>query len=149
MALANQATRSLQHLHARKPEKCAVFKIQTHSYGSSYKRKSLKKSKKAALESISELFLKAHDSFRQSPELANKYVKLARKVGMKNKVKMPRELKRRYCKHCNSYLMPSVNCRVRLTGQKVVYYCLSCKKYMRFPYVREKKEKRKKKNLPK
>ncbi|GEM_PF-242298 len=115
-----------------------------YSYSSGSKRKKPKKQgKRQALERVKELFLAAEEAFRQSPELADKYVKLARKTAMKSRARIPRELKRRFCKHCHSFLVPSVNCRIRLAGGKVVHYCLSCRHYMRFPYVREKKEKRK------
>ncbi|MEM4397698.1 MAG: ribonuclease P protein component 4 [Candidatus Woesearchaeota archaeon] len=83
---------------------------------------------------ILRLFSLAEEFFKEYPNLSNRYVKLARKISMKYKVKIPRELKRRFCKHCHSYLYPSLNCRVRLTQKKVVYYCLNCKKFMRFPY---------------
>ncbi|MBI2142007.1 ribonuclease P [Candidatus Woesearchaeota archaeon] len=104
--------------------------------------KKLKKGKSQAIKAVKELFLQAHDAFRQSPELADKYVRLARKIAMKSRARIPRELKRRHCRHCHRFLVPSSNCRVRLSGGKVVYYCLSCKHYMRFPYTREKKAKR-------
>jgi len=90
-----------------------------------------------ALERIKELFEQAELRFKKSPELSDRYVELARKIAMKYKVKMPRELKRRFCKHCYKYLMPGVNSRVRLTEKKVVYYCNFCKKYMRFPYIKK------------
>ncbi len=85
-----------------------------------------------ALERVKKLFEEAARTKEQ--ELANRYVELARKIGMRYKVRIPSELKRRFCKHCHSYLVPSKNCRVRLSGRKVVYYCLNCKKFMRFPY---------------
>ncbi|AJF61132.1 TPA: ribonuclease P [Candidatus Woesearchaeota archaeon] len=90
--------------------------------------------KEIALERINELFSQAEKVFRKSPDLADRYVELARKIGMKYKVTMPRQHKRRFCKHCYTYLVPGANCRVRLTGQKVVYFCHKCRNYMRFPY---------------
>jgi len=107
-----------------------------------YSRKS-KKQKELVLERIEILFKEAKEAFKKDPKLSNRYVKLARELAMKYKVRIPRELKRRFCKHCYSYLMPSVNVRIRTRNGKVVYYCLSCKKYMRFPYLKEKKAKRK------
>jgi ribonuclease P protein subunit RPR2 len=66
---------------------------------------------------------------------------LARKISMKLNVRIPPVFKRRFCKHCYHYLQPGVNVRVRTKEGKVVYYCLDCRKYMRFPYLREKKSK--------
>ena len=88
--------------------------------------------KKIALERIHELFKQAELRFKEYPGLSDRYVELARKIGMKYKVRIPKELKRRFCKHCYKYLMPGNNCRVRITQSKVVYYCMNCRKYMRF-----------------
>ncbi len=98
--------------------------------------------RKMAKERIETLFLQAEKS--DDPSLKRRYVTLARKLGMKFKVRIPRELKRRFCRHCGTYFVPGKNLRVRTKNQKVVYYCLECKKHMRFPYVREIKAKRKK-----
>lgn len=88
--------------------------------------------KRIAKERILKLFDQAKDVFHESSALANRYVALARKISMKFKVRIPRELKRRFCRHCYKYLVPGNNCRVRTHKGKVVYYCLNCKKYMRF-----------------
>jgi ribonuclease P protein subunit RPR2 len=95
-----------------------------------------------AKERIEHLFSEAEKIFAKDPALANEYVKKARTIGMKYEVPIPRELKRRFCKHCYAYLMPGKSARVRLHKQKVVYYCMNCRNYTRFPYVREKKKKR-------
>ena len=99
------------------------------------------KQKEIALDRIKTLFREAKTVFKKDPKLANRYVKLARELSMKYKVAIPPNLKRRFCKHCYHYLVPSVNLRVRTRNGKVVYYCLDCKHYMRFPYLREKKSK--------
>ena len=90
--------------------------------------------KRIALERITELFRQAELRFKKSPELSDRYVEIARKIAMKYKARIPRDLKRRFCKHCFKYLVPGNNCRVRLTQHKVVYYCFSCRKYMRLIY---------------
>jgi ribonuclease P protein subunit RPR2 len=92
------------------------------------------KRKKIAAERIKELFKQADEAFDESPELSNKYVNLARKMAMKYRVKIPTNLKRRFCKHCYSYFKQGKTCRVRLNKGKMVYYCLKCKKYTRIPY---------------
>lgn len=107
-----------------------------------YYNKLKARKREEASNEIKELFLKAEKAFKTSPAMADRQVKKARRLAMKHKLRMPRELKRRYCKHCYRFLVPSVNSRVRLVNRKVVYYCLGCRKYMRFPYIREQKEKR-------
>lgn len=107
-----------------------------------YKKQKEKAREKAFLD-VKALFELARTVFPKSKILANKNVKKARKLAMKHKLRLPRELKRSFCKNCYSLLVPSINLRVRLSGNKVIYYCLECKKYMRFPYVREKKKSKK------
>ncbi len=98
-----------------------------------------KKKKEDAERQIISLFSKAEQIFPKSTKMADRNVRKARRLAMKHKIKLPKELKMKFCKHCNTYLVPSVNCRIRLSSGKVVYYCLNCKKYMRFPYIKEKK----------
>lgn len=86
-----------------------------------------------AKERIDELFEQAKVMFKEDPSLSDRYVYLARKIAMRYKVNIPKELKRQFCKHCYSFLMPGANCRVRNTSGKMVYYCGKCKNYMRFP----------------
>lgn len=98
-----------------------------------YKKKPSKQIK-IAEERINILFEQARKMFKKDPKLANRYVSLARKIAMKLKVKIPSKLKKQFCKHCYSYLTPPVNVRIRTKEGKLIYYCLNCKKYMRFPY---------------
>ena len=105
---------------------------------SKYSKKS-KKLQQIARDRITILFKEAKSMFSKDKKLANKYVTLARKIAMKHKVRIPKELKRRFCKHCYKYLMPGKNCRIRTREGKVVYYCLECKRFMRFPYIKKKK----------
>lgn len=86
--------------------------------------------KEIALERIRTLFEEA----KKSGKYADRYVELARKIAMKTKTSIPSELKRRFCRHCNSYLRPGRNCRIRASRGKLVCYCLKCKKYSRFIY---------------
>jgi len=108
-----------------------------------YKKKA-SENRKVALERIRILFKEANAQFSKDRKLSDRYVALARKISMKYKVKLPSALKKQFCRHCKSYLMPSKNCRVRLAKKRVIYYCLECRHHMRFPYVREIKERRRK-----
>ena len=83
------------------------------------------------------------EALKHNMELSNRYVELARKIGMRYNVPMPKKYKRRFCKHCYSYLLPGMNARVRTGKSKVIIYCKNCGKYMRFPFIREVKERRK------
>jgi len=90
--------------------------------------------KKIALEHVREYLKQADVVFHENKARANRYVAMARKVAMKFKLKLPSALKKRFCKNCYHFLKPGENVRIRLTKQKMVYYCLDCKHFMRFPY---------------
>ena len=96
-----------------------------------YKLKPIKE-RSIAIQRIRLLFRLAEDKFHNEPDLSDRYVELARKISMKYKVRIPRELKRRFCKHCYSSLKPGRNLRIRIHKSRVIYYCLRCRNYMRF-----------------
>ena len=100
------------------------------------KKPSLSKNqqKEIALERINSLFQQAEEVFSKNKALSNRYVELARKIAMKVNLPIPRDYKARYCKHCNKYFR-SGNYRVRSRKGMVVYYCLNCKKYMKFKII--------------
>lgn len=92
-----------------------------------------KEQKQIARERIRILFREAEEAFAKNPSLSHRYVELARKIAMKVKTKIPKELKRMFCKHCYKFLMPGVNARVRTREGKLVVYCRECKNFMRMP----------------
>lgn len=111
------------------------------------RKKEQREKRKIALERINILFTLAERVFPYDKELANRYVEIALAVQQKAKVRMPRKWKRRYCKRCHSFLVPGVNAQVRLRQKRmphVVIKCLECGHIMRHPYLREQKEKRRK-----
>ncbi|MCK5397851.1 MAG: hypothetical protein KAJ33_06365 [Thermoplasmata archaeon] len=66
-------------------------------------------------------------------ELADRYAFLARKIGMRYQSKMPRGFNIKFCKKCMSYLVPSRNARIRMTGGRLTRQCLKCGSYYRIP----------------
>lgn len=106
------------------------------------KSRDKKKEQEIAKEHIESSFIQAAKS--SDLELATRLVKSARKIAMKFRVPIPSKFRRKFCKHCYSYLVPGRNLRVRTRKNKVVYYCLECKKFSRFGFLKEKKEKRRK-----
>ena len=91
--------------------------------------------KKTAKKRIEKLFLLAEKkAFEKNFKLADRYVTLARKISMKYLVKIPYKYKKRFCKHCYSYLQPSVNSTVRIKRGKIIIFCKNCKKYTRIPF---------------
>ena len=82
--------------------------------------------KEEVLLKVQELFDKA--KFSNNP---NDHVRKARRIAMKVNLHLPKDIKRKFCKHCNNYFK-SGNYRVRTRNKTVVYYCLNCKKFSKF-----------------
>lgn len=87
-----------------------------------------------AEQRIQRLFELAAKAYPQRPDLANRYVDIARRISMRHRVGIPGELKKRVCKECGSFLVPGENSRVRLDGRNIVISCLVCGAVKRYPY---------------
>lgn len=92
--------------------------------------------KTVARERIRLLFLQARDAFREHPERSNRYVTLARRIAMRQRVRIDREFRRQYCHHCSAFLVPGQNMRVRVHRGNVVVTCGLCNRKMRYRVVR-------------
>ncbi len=94
-----------------------------------------KKQKSIAKSRIKRLFMLAEEyALSNRLSLSDRYVFLARKLSMRYLVPIPKEYKRRFCKHCYCYLLPGNNCRVRIQRSRIITYCNNCKKYSRKPF---------------
>ncbi len=78
-----------------------------------------------AKERIEILFEEAEKSLRKHPERSRRYVELARKIGLRYNIRFPKELKRRFCKKCNTLLVPGLTSQTRV-HDKVIIKCLKC-----------------------
>ena len=92
--------------------------------------------KKIAQERIEVLFEQARLAFCAHPERSNRYVELARRIAMRQRIRIAKELRRQFCHHCYSFLVPGKNMRVRVHRGNVVVTCHSCNKKTRFRVVR-------------
>jgi len=92
--------------------------------------------KQIALQRVHILFRLARETIREDPELAQRYVKIARKIAMRTKLRLPKEYRRQVCRHCKSFVFPGVNCRIRIQSRRephVVVTCFNCGKHTRIP----------------
>ncbi|HSU72477.1 MAG TPA: ribonuclease P [Candidatus Binatia bacterium] len=80
--------------------------------------------RKIAVERILGLFARADET--KDPKLANRYAQLARKIQMRFKVRMPDEVRYRFCKKCGSFWKPGTTVRIRTREGKVIFTCLVC-----------------------
>ena len=69
-----------------------------------------------------------------SPNKADEYAALARRISMRYKTPIPLEHKRSICKNCGAFLYPGINCRVRLKRGRKIYRCERCQGIKRVPY---------------
>ncbi|NIO37591.1 ribonuclease P [Candidatus Bathyarchaeota archaeon] len=101
------------------------------------------KAKHMAIQRIQILFQLATEMIHEDPNLAQRYITIARKVAMAAKVRLPREYRHQICRHCKNFIIPGVNCRVRIKQTRephIVITCLLCREHMRIP-LRKKEEK--------
>lgn len=93
---------------------------------------------KIAKERIQILFSLAEKEFKKHPERSRRYIQLARKIGLRYNVRLSKELKRKFCKNCNSLLIPGKTEQVRIDSKNkvIVRTCLSCNRIYRHPYKR-------------
>lgn len=82
--------------------------------------------KRIARERIAVLFRQAERFYREDPAWSSRCVELARKIAMRQRIRIEREFRRRFCHHCHAYLVPGANMRVRVYRGKVIATCLAC-----------------------
>jgi ribonuclease P protein subunit RPR2 len=87
-----------------------------------------------AEQRIDRLFSLAEKAFPTRPELADRYVDIAKRISMRHRVSIPGQYKKRICKQCGSYLMPGKNSRIRLDGKNLIITCQNCGAIKRYPY---------------
>ena len=66
-------------------------------------------------------------------DLADRYVDMARRVGMRYNVRFRPGQKRKFCRACHRYLLPGSTARTRLNRGRSVTTCLHCGHVMRRP----------------
>jgi len=92
--------------------------------------------KKIARERIGVLFAQARLAFGEHPERSNRYIELARRIAMRQRVRIDRGLRYQYCHHCYAFLVPGKNMRVRVHRGNVVVTCRTCNRKTRYRVVR-------------
>lgn len=76
---------------------------------------------------ISDLFaLAEREGTGGHPELADRYVALARRIGMRYNVRFPAEYRDLYCRGCSAFWVEGRTVRTRIHGGRRVRTCLRC-----------------------
>lgn len=98
------------------------------------------KSKQIALQRIQILFHLAKEAIHDRPDLAQRYIEVARKIAMRTRLHLPKEYRLHVCKHCKRFILPGVNSSVRVQPRRephVVITCLHCGERTRIPLRRK------------
>ncbi|MHA1708002.1 MAG: ribonuclease P protein component 4 [Candidatus Heimdallarchaeaceae archaeon] len=85
------------------------------------------------------LLKKADILMSKKPELAQNYAQRAKKIQIKTRTRFPSEWRKRFCKHCKTFLYPGINAQYRLSSSNkvVAIKCLHCNSYTRIPYYKK------------
>jgi ribonuclease P protein subunit RPR2 len=90
-----------------------------------------------ARERVSGLFQLADtEASHGHGELADRYVTLARRIGMRYNVRLPSEFRELYCRRCSAFWIEGRTVRTRLRGGRRVRTCLRCGEARRVPLRR-------------
>ena len=81
---------------------------------------------KIALERIYRLIELAEQNQSKHPERSKRYIELITLIGQKNRVRLPLDIKKQFCKKCHAYLKPGKNAKLRLTKSYQVLTCEEC-----------------------
>ncbi len=88
-----------------------------------------------ALERIADLFAQAErESTGTLPDLSDRYVALARRIGMRYNVRLLPEYQELYCRGCSRYWVEGRTVRTRLREGVRVRTCLGCGRRRRVRY---------------
>ena len=92
--------------------------------------------KKIAEERIQILFSLAKKEMSRKPERSKRYIELARKIGQRFNVRLAKEMKRTFCKECNTILVPGKTSKVRIDSKtkNIVIKCENCNTIYRYKY---------------
>ena len=82
--------------------------------------------KHISLERMYRLFELAEQEFAEKPERSRRYVKIARKIGTRNKVTLPEEFKLQFCKNCGAFLKQGKNAELRIEKGMRKLTCMEC-----------------------
>ena len=92
--------------------------------------------KHIAKERIGILFIQAARFFPENPEWSNRCIALARRIAMKERVRLPRDLRRQFCHGCYCFFVPGITMRTRIHRSRVVITCALCGYHRRYPLYR-------------
>ncbi len=91
-------------------------------------------------ERVEILLSQAHSIAKKNLVRAKKYVKMARRLSEKYRVRFTKVQKMHFCKKCNTPFIPGHNVRIAFVPKthQMVYECKGCGAVIKFPYKKKK-----------
>lgn len=88
-----------------------------------------------ARERIEILFGLAKKELDKHPKRSRRYVELARKIGLRYNIRLPKEKKRSFCKECDTLLIIGKTCEEiePIDNRFQAFKCLNCGKLKKIP----------------
>jgi ribonuclease P protein subunit RPR2 len=90
-------------------------------------------SKQEAIKEIENFFNNAEHIAMNDEETARRYVRKARRIAMHFNLKLPREIRKKFCRGCYSFFTSS-NCKRRIKHGYLILECLNCKRINRYKF---------------
>lgn len=84
--------------------------------------------KEIAKERISLLINTALHEAKYDDDLANNQARLAKKIAMRMRLRLPYEIRQLYCKRCKQFILPGKSSRVRTGRSKTKAIRITCLK---------------------
>ncbi len=79
-----------------------------------------------ALARIERIFELAKKEFDTNPRYSHAWVRLALRIGTRNRVRIPEEFKHSYCKKCHSFLAEGKNKHTKSENGFAEIHCQKC-----------------------
>jgi ribonuclease P protein subunit RPR2 len=79
-----------------------------------------------AVQRIEKLMSSAVNYARKDLEIAKRHAEIARKIALRLNIRLPYKYKVHFCHGCKSFIVPGINCRVRIRGKVLRLTCLEC-----------------------
>jgi ribonuclease P protein subunit RPR2 len=84
--------------------------------------------KRIATERIEILIDNALREMHNDENLSQSYAKLARKIAMRVRIRMPYWMRQLFCRKCKQFIVPGINSRIRIGRAKVKSIRITCMK---------------------
>ncbi|TFF92113.1 ribonuclease P [Candidatus Thorarchaeota archaeon] len=92
----------------------------------SRRRQSRRRKRQIAEERIRLLWAQAQEVAASDPKRARSLMQTAKRIAQKVRMRLPREMRRRICKNCETILVPGRTCRVRVRGNRMRHLTVTC-----------------------